>query len=90
MKEQIVAELIKLAEENPEEWDFNGYTASVRGVAIWTENRPYADMTLRSLHGEKVTDKKLGGYFTRRKLRKAIDSIQIRLVLKALGEPTSI
>ena len=81
-KKQILKRLIELAENHPEEWIGERYTIKIRGVTIWTENRSYGDMRFYNM--SMVKNKNPFNWFERRKLRKAIDSIGTRLILKKL------
>jgi len=83
MKKEILRKLIELAKNNPKEWVANDYSITIKGVTIWTENRPYDDMRFSDM--SLVKKQKLFNWFEKRKLRKAIDSIGEKVILNKLN-----
>ena len=67
MKKEILKKLIELAENNPEEWFADSYTISIRGITIWTVNRPYGDM--RFYRMPLVKKENMFNYWEKNKLK---------------------
>lgn len=82
MKDRLfVIRIIESLRSDAMAWKFDAHYARCGQIEIWTGNRPYADCTIYGM--------RIGNWWTRRLLRKALDDARRSALSVCLATPSA-